>query len=87
MLSRTILIAGIAAASFATPSLADYVTPSSSRIIVPSSPPVAQAPAPVLAGPAYPVPVPPAPCFWQGRAFSSGSTNPPGEVCVKGRWE
>jgi hypothetical protein len=87
MQTRTILIAGITAASFATPALAEYVTPSSPGVVVPSPPPVAQAPAPVVAGPAYPVPVPPAPCFWQGRAFSSGSTNPPGEVCAKGRWQ
>ena len=87
MQTRTMLFAGIAVASFATPSLADYVTPSSPRVIVPSPPAVAQAPAPVVAGPAYPTPVPLAPCFWQGRAFSNGSTNPPGQVCVKGSWQ
>jgi hypothetical protein len=87
MQTRTILIAGITAASFATPALADYLAPSSPRVLAPPPAAVAQAPAPVVAGPAYPVPVPPAPCYWQGRAFSSGSTNPPGEVCVKGRWQ
>ena len=86
MQTRTMLIAGIAVASFATPSLADYFAPPPARVFAPAPPRVAQAPAPVVAGPAYPAPVPPAPCFWQGRAFSSGSTNPPGEVCVKGRW-
>jgi hypothetical protein len=87
MQRRTMLIAGIAAASFATPALADYVAATSPAVIVPSPSAAAHAPGPVVAGPAYPVPVPPAPCFWQGRAFSSGSTNPPGEVCVKGRWQ
>jgi hypothetical protein len=48
------------------------------------APPGAQAP--VVAAPAVPVPVPAAPCFYQGRAFSSGSTNPMGETCEKGRW-
>jgi hypothetical protein len=84
MQTRTILIAGIAAASFATPALADYIAPSLPRVF---APPVAKAPGPIVAGPAYPAPALPAPCFWQGRAFSSGSTNPPGEVCVKGRWQ
>jgi hypothetical protein len=63
MQTRTILIAGITAASFATPALADYFPPPPPR--------VAQAPAPVVAGPAYPAPVSAAPCFWQGRAFSN----------------
>src|SRR5262245_31282210 len=146
MRTKTILIAGIAAASFATPSLADFfivrdgvsgpcrvvdtrptdgrsivignktytarveaerdigtvcpstragegsvVAPSAAVVVPPAvATPLVTAPgaqAPLVAAPAVPVPVPETPCFWQGRAFSSGSTNPPGETCVKGRWQ
>jgi hypothetical protein len=146
MRTKTILIAGIAAASFATPSVADFfivrdgtsgpcrvvdtrptdgrsivignktytaraeaerdigtvcpstragdgsVAPPSAAVVVPPAvaTPLVTAPgaqAPLVAAPAVPVPVPETPCFWQGRAFSSGSTNPPGETCVKGRWQ
>jgi hypothetical protein len=66
------------------------VAPSATVVVPPTvqaplvAPPGAQAP--VVAAPAVPVPVPAAPCFYQGRAFSSGSTNPIGEVCEKGTW-
>jgi hypothetical protein len=74
--TTTVLIASIATTSFAAPAFADSTPPA-----------VRTVQAPAVASPAYPASVPPAPCFWQGRAFSSGSTNPPGEVCVKGRWQ
>ena len=68
--------------------------PPSRAIVVP---PTVQAPAgegPVSAPPArvivvppaVPAPVPAAPCIYQGRTFSDGSTNPMGETCDKGTW-
>ena len=36
--------------------------------------------------PAVEVPAVAAPCFYQGRAFSNGATNPIGQVCEKGSW-
>jgi hypothetical protein len=67
------------------------VAPPGAVIVVPPparapvvAPPRVQAPA--VAVPAVPAPVPAAPCFYQGRAFSDGSTNPMGATCDKGTW-
>ena len=83
-MKANILVAAVAAMTFATPVLAE-----SAAVVVPPSvqaprvaPPDARAP--VVAVPA--VPVPTAPCFYQGRAFSNGSANPMGETCDKGTW-
>jgi hypothetical protein len=69
-------------APVATPPAAVIVPPAVQAPLV--APPGAQAP--TVAPPAIAVPVPATPCFYQGRAFSDGSTNPVGEVCQKGSW-
>jgi hypothetical protein len=82
-----ILAAAIAAAAFATPALADFfivrdAVRADAEGEIATVCPVARP----VEGPTVEVPAVAAQCFYQGRAFSNGATNPIGEVSEKGSW-